>query len=117
MEKFHTVVSTLQRQALMSRFNGSMGGSGVRGARCCGTRVRARAFDRASFDAHAGPLRCRCAVPRSSDGSTVAAHEENTAASAAGKRLSVWSAHAQSSCNCIDHQTFACLCMRGLMMY
>ena len=83
----------------------------MRGARCCGTRVRARAFDRASFDAHAGPLRCRCAVPRSSDGSPVAAHEESTAASAAGKRLSVWSA--QSSCNCSDHQTFACLCMRG----
>ena len=98
----------------MSRFNESMGGSsesGVRGARCCGTRVRARAFDRASFDAHAGPVRCRRAVPRSSDGSTVAAHEESTAASAAGKRLSVWSA--QSSCNCSDHQTFACLCMRG----
>ena len=49
----------------------------MRGVRCCGTRVRARAFDRASFDAHAGPLRCRCAVPRTSDGSTVAAHEES----------------------------------------
>ena len=59
--------------------------SGVRVARCSGTRVRARAFDRASFDAHAGPLWCSCAVPRSSDGSTVAAHEESTAASAAGK--------------------------------
>jgi len=43
--------------------------------------------------------------------STVAAYEESTPASAAGKRLSVWSA--QSSCNCSDHQTFACLCMRG----
>jgi hypothetical protein len=51
-----------------------------------------------------GPVRCRRAVPRSSD-------EKSSAASAAGKRLSVWSA--QSSCNCSDHQTFACLCMRG----
>jgi hypothetical protein len=57
------------------------------------------------------PIRCRRTVLRSSDGSTVAAHEESTAASAAGKRLSVW--NAQRSCNCIDHQTFACLCMRG----
>ena len=40
--------------------------SGVRVARCSGTRVRARAFDRSSFDAHACPLRCRCAVPRGS---------------------------------------------------
>ena len=65
----------------MSRFNESMGGSSVIGCagreRCCGTRVRARAFDRASFDARAGPVRCRRAVPRSSDGSTVAAHEES----------------------------------------
>ena len=37
--------------------------------------------------------------------------KRSTAASAAGKRLSVWSA--QSSCTCSDHQTFACLCMRG----
>ena len=51
-----------------------------------------------------GPVRCRRAVPRSSD-------EKSSAASAAGKRLSVWIA--QSSCNCSDHQTFACLCMRG----
>ena len=57
------------------------------------------------------PARCGAVAPRSSDGSTVAAHEESTAASAAGKRLSVWIA--QSSCNCSDHQTFACLCMRG----
>ena len=48
----------------------------MQGARCCGTRVRARAFDRASFDAHAGPVRCRRAVPRSSDSSTVAARGE-----------------------------------------
>ena len=37
MEKFHTVVSTLQRQTFMSRFNGSMGGSPVIG--CTGSEV------------------------------------------------------------------------------
>jgi hypothetical protein len=37
MEKFHTVVSTLQRQALMSRFNESMGGIPAIG--CAGREV------------------------------------------------------------------------------
>ena len=58
------------------------------------------------------PARCGAAAPcRGAATVRRSPHEESTAASAAGKRLSVWSA--QSSCNCIDHQTFACLCMRG----
>ena len=58
------------------------------------------------------PARCGAAAPcRGAATVRRSPHEESTAASAAGKRLSVWSA--QSSCNCSDHQTFACLCMRG----
>ena len=65
-----------------------------------------RSFNGASFDAHDGPVRCCCDVPRSNDCQTVAAHEAS-----AGRRLALWSA--QSVCSCSDHQAFACLSLRG----